>query len=54
MLHAQGMAPGLPCSDGLGMLVFQAQLAFEWWTGQSPDALATLQAVRQHLLSKKG
>ncbi len=54
MNHAQGVVAGLPCSDGLGMLVFQAQLAFEWWTGQSPDALATLQAVRQHLLNTKG
>lgn len=44
--------PELPCSDGLGMLVFQAQLAFEAWTGQSPNALATLTKVRQVLLNK--
>lgn len=44
--------PELPCSDGLGMLVFQAQLAFEVWTGQSPNALATLSKVRQMLLNK--
>ena len=36
---------GLPCSDGLGMLVFQASLAFEIWTGQSPNALETLGKV---------
>ncbi len=54
MNQAQAMTSGLRCSDGLGMLIFQAQLAFEVWTGQSPDALATLQAVRQHLLNKKG
>ena len=42
----------LPCSDGLGMLVFQAQLAFEVWTGQSPNALETLTKVRQALLAK--
>jgi len=41
-----------PCSDGLGMLVFQAQLAFEVWTGQSPNALETLIKVRQLLLAK--
>lgn len=41
-----------PCSDGLGMLVFQAQLAFELWTGQAPDALETLSKVRQGLLAK--
>lgn len=44
--------PELPCSDGLGMLVFQAQLAFEVWTGQSPSALETLTKVRQMLLAK--
>lgn len=44
--------PELPCSDGLGMLVFQAQLAFEVWTGRSPNALATLNKVRQMLLNK--
>ena len=42
----------LPCSDGLGMLVFQAQLAFEVWTGVSPNALETLSKVRQALLAK--
>ncbi len=47
-LHHQDLA----CSDGLGMLVFQAQLAFEVWTGQSPDALETLTKVRQALLAK--
>jgi len=42
----------LPCSDGLGMLVFQAQQAFEVWTGQAPNALETLTKVRQALLAK--
>ena len=42
----------LPSSDGLGMLVFQAQLAFEVWTGQTPNALETLAKVRQFLLAK--
>ena len=44
--------PELPCSDGLGMLVFQAQLAFEVWTGQSPNALDTLTKVRRIILAK--
>lgn len=39
----------LACSDGLGMLVFQAQLAFETWTGQKPNGLQTLHRVRQVL-----
>lgn len=43
---------GVACSDGLGMLVFQAQLAFEKWTGHTPDALQTLVKVRQSLLAK--
>jgi shikimate dehydrogenase len=42
----------LPCSDGLGMLVFQAQLAFEVWTGKVPNALETLSKIRQALLAK--
>jgi shikimate dehydrogenase len=42
----------LPSSDGLGMLVFQAQLAFEQWTGRSPNALETLLNLR-HLLTSK-
>lgn len=41
--------PALPVSDGLGMLVFQAALAFEIWTGQVPDAQATLARMRQDL-----
>ncbi|HEX4857185.1 MAG TPA: shikimate dehydrogenase [Limnobacter sp.] len=61
MMYSAGATPfiqavehaGLACSDGLGMLVFQAQLAFEGWTGQSPDALQTLVKVRQKLLAKE-
>jgi shikimate dehydrogenase len=36
---------GLPASTGLGMLVGQAALAFERWTGQSPPRQAMLAAV---------
>ena len=48
----QALERGCRVSDGLGMLVFQAQLAFEVWTGQSPNALETLIKVRQMLLAK--
>lgn len=41
--------PRLMTSDGLGMLVFQAELAFEIWTGQRPDGLQTLQRMRASL-----
>ncbi|MFP4335459.1 MAG: shikimate dehydrogenase [Wenzhouxiangella sp.] len=36
----------LPCHDGLGMLVGQAALAFEIWTGQRPAMAPVLRALR--------
>ena len=39
-------AAGLPCRNGLGMLVEQAALAFECWTGFSPSRTCMLEAVR--------
>ena len=37
---------GLPCHDGLGMLVGQAALAFEIWTGRRPEMAPVLRALR--------
>lgn len=38
---------GIPYSDGLGMLVNQAALSFELWTGSRPDASAVLSQLRR-------
>jgi len=40
---------GATYSDGLGMLVEQAALAFELWTGHSPDTAAVLDWLRTKL-----
>ncbi len=36
----------LPCHDGLGMLVGQAALAFEIWTGRRPEIGPVVKALR--------
>ncbi len=36
----------IPCHDGLGMLIGQAALAFEVWTGQRPEVAGVVEAVR--------
>lgn len=46
--------PAVLTSDGLGMLVFQAAAAFEWWTGRQPDGWSTLQRMRSTLAMKQG
>ena len=46
-LLKRAAAAGLPCSNGLGMLVEQAALAFERWTGFSPSRERMLEAVRK-------
>jgi shikimate dehydrogenase len=40
---------GLEFSDGLGMLVEQAALAFELWTGRKPESFEVLMGLRQQL-----
>lgn len=45
-LLKRAAAAGLPCRNGLGMLVEQAALAFERWTGYSPSRSRMLEAVR--------
>jgi shikimate dehydrogenase len=37
---------GIACQDGLGMLVEQAGLSFELWTGKAPDCAAVLERMR--------
>ena len=44
----------LPVHDGLGMLVGQAALAFEIWTGKRPDLQQALAAMRNEKKKVKG
>ncbi|HET6564193.1 MAG TPA: shikimate dehydrogenase [Xanthomonadales bacterium] len=41
----------LTFSDGLGMLVEQAALSFELWTGRTPETIEVLMSLRQQLAS---
>lgn len=45
--------PSVPVADGLGMLVFQAAAAFEFWTGLQPHAADTLERMRHTMQIKK-
>lgn len=48
-LLATAKAHGLPTLDGLSMLVYQGVVAFEMWTGQSPDEGAMKAALKSAL-----
>ena len=48
-LLAAARKRGLPTLDGLSMLVCQGVIAFEMWTGQSPDEAAMKSALRAAL-----
>jgi len=41
------MARGIRYRDGLGMLVHQAALSFELWTGKTPDGTEVLRQLRR-------
>ena len=48
-LLATARKRGLPTMDGLSMLVYQGVIAFEMWTGQSPDETAMKSALKAAL-----
>lgn len=48
-LLATAKTHGLPTLDGLSMLVYQGVIAFEMWTGQSPDEGAMKAALKKAL-----
>ncbi len=48
-LLATAKARGLATLDGLSMLVYQGVIAFEMWTGKSPDERAMKSALREAL-----
>jgi shikimate dehydrogenase len=47
-------AAGAVCVDGLGMLVHQAVLQQQLWTGRTPDAAAMLAAAERELAARSG
>jgi shikimate dehydrogenase len=47
-LVRQARAAGLPATTGLGMLVEQAALAFEIWTGHIPPRSALFEAISEY------
>ena len=49
LLLATARKRGLPTLDGLSMLVYQGVIAFEMWTGQSPDETAMKSALKAAL-----
>jgi shikimate dehydrogenase len=40
---------GCTTLDGLGMLVNQAAIGFQWWTGVAPDAALMRESLEEYL-----
>jgi shikimate dehydrogenase len=53
LLVRQAKEAGLNAVNGLGMLIEQAALSFEIWTGHSPSRTALMKAVSSQILTKE-
>jgi shikimate dehydrogenase len=52
-LLRQAKALGLPCANGVGMLLHQGVLAFQYWTGRTPPA-DVMRAALEAAISARG
>jgi len=53
-LLAQAKALGLPCTNGVGMLLYQGVAAFRFWTGQDPPEAVMRAALEAALAARHG
>lgn len=51
-MRQAAQAGALQTADGLGMLVGQAAVSYQWWRGFQPDTAPVLQQLRASLCSK--